>query len=120
MILAITAKGTDLNSELDPRFGRAQNYILYNTELKKFKVLSNEYINAAGGAGTAAAQLMADNSVDVVISGNFGPNAVMGLQSLNIKMFTSNSGIVSEVISAYQGGLLTEAAGPTVEGKHSR
>ncbi|MBU0580971.1 MAG: dinitrogenase iron-molybdenum cofactor biosynthesis protein, partial [Candidatus Margulisbacteria bacterium] len=116
MKIAITAKGKDLESELDPRFGRAQNYIFYDTELKTFKALSNENIEASGGAGTAAAQIMSKEGIEAVISGNFGPNASLGLKAINIKMFTSGTRVVKNIIEDFLAGKLTEVGEATVPG----
>ena len=116
MKIAITAQGSELGSELDPRFGRAQNYIFYDTELKTFKSVANENVETSGGAGTSAAQLMAKEGVDAVISGNFGPNASMGLKAIDIKMYTSGAGIVEKIIADFLAGKLTEIGEATVPG----
>ena len=52
MKIVITAKGTALDSEIDPRFGRAQYFILYDTDDHSFSVLDNKQnLGAPQGAG---------------------------------------------------------------------
>lgn len=119
MKICITAKECNLDAELDQRFGRAQCYLIYDTETKESKIISNESINAAGGAGTAAAQLMTNENVEAVISGNFGPNAANGLNALNIKMYTSPVEIIRQVIENFMTNKLAQVSNATVEGKHS-
>ena len=56
-----------LNSQIDPRFGRARAFIV--VELKNMEVaaeFTNTAASAAQGAGTAAAVAMNINKVDVV------------------------------------------------------
>jgi len=118
MKICITAKEGSLDSELDPRFGRAQNYLIYDTESKEFKVIPNESVNASGGAGTAASQLMSTESVDAVISGNYGPNAATGLQALDIEMYTRGVESISKIINKFEAGELTKVASATVEAQH--
>ena len=118
MKICITAKEGNLDSGLDPRFGRAQNYIVYDTETKETKVIANESIDVAGGAGTAAAQLMIKEGVKAVISGNFGPNAVTGLKALNIDIYTSQEEVISKVIEKFNSGKLVKVSSATVKGKH--
>lgn len=119
MKICLTAKEGNLDSELDPRFGRAQNYVVYDTETNESKVISNESINASGGAGTAGAQLMTREGISAVISGNFGPNASAGLNALNIEMYTSSVDSIKNIIEKYKTGKLTRINSATVEGKHS-
>jgi predicted Fe-Mo cluster-binding NifX family protein len=118
MKICITAKEDNLDSELDPRFGRAQNYLIYDSETKEVQVVPNSNIEATGGAGVAASQLMADLGVEAVISGNFGPNAANGLKALNINMYTSPEEAINKVLEKYAAGELTQVANATVEGKH--
>jgi predicted Fe-Mo cluster-binding NifX family protein len=118
MKICITATGTTLSAELDPRFGRAQNYLIYDTDTKTLTSLANENIEAAGGAGTAAAQLMSKAEVSAVISGNFGPNASTGLNALQIAMYTSPVMPIGEVLDKFAAGQLIKVTSATVAGKH--
>ena len=51
MIVAVSATGKDLNSQVDPRFGRCQNFLIVNTDTMEFEAIENPNINASGGAG---------------------------------------------------------------------
>jgi len=118
MKIAITSTGTEMNSDLDPRFGRAQYFIIYDIENNKIVevINNNSNLNASGGAGTSAAQVIADNDATTVISGNFGPNASKGLLAFGIKMYQSDVQKIEEVVAAYQAGTLVEISGATVAG----
>lgn len=114
MKVAVTAMGTDLNAKVDPRFGRAQNFIIVDTETMEYQAISNEGMNAAHGAGTQSALLMSQNDVEAVITGNVGPNAHQTLAAAGIKMYQTGNGTVEEAINQFKNNELKEItqAGP--------
>ena len=76
MKIAISSQGNFPDSNVDPRFGRAKYFIIYDTETDSFDVIDNvQNIQAAQGAGIQAAQNVANQNVELVISGNLGPKA---------------------------------------------
>ena len=50
MKIAVSAMGQSLDSQVDPRFGRCQNFIIVDTDTMDFEAISNESSAAAGGA----------------------------------------------------------------------
>ena len=88
MKIIITSQGKDLNSEVDPRFGRCQFFIILDTETNDFEVIENPNIHAGGGAGTQAAQTVAEKGAEAVLTGNVGPNAFMTLTAAGIIVYT--------------------------------
>ena len=70
MKIAVTSKGTDLDSEVDPRFGRAAYIIIVDSETLEFEVVDNkENVNALKGAGIQAARMASDKKADVLLTG---------------------------------------------------
>jgi predicted Fe-Mo cluster-binding NifX family protein len=63
MRIAISASGSTLDAEVDPRFGRCQYFIIANPETMEFEAVDNSSAMAAGGAGISAAQMIADKGV---------------------------------------------------------
>lgn len=118
MRIAITAQGADLDSAMDPRFGRCRNFIIVDTESGKFEAFSNDSVMASGGAGTQSAQLLANQGVDAVITGNVGPNAARALEAAGIKVYTMSGGTVRDCIQAYKAGKLSTVSGATVGSHH--
>ena len=86
MKLCITAAGNDVAATTDSTFGRAPWFVLINTETGAHEALANSSLNAGHGAGIAAAQLMADHSVDAVLTGKLGPKAQAALAAADIAM----------------------------------
>ena len=118
MNICVTATGKDLNAQVDPRFGRCQYFIIVNSDTMKFESLLNGSISAPGGAGIQAAQTIANKVVDVLITGNVGPNAFKTLSASNIKIITGASGTVKDVIEMYKNDKFSETKTATVE-EHS-
>lgn len=106
MKIGVTCSGTDLDSPVDPRFGRCANFIVVDPETMAFEVVSNANQNASGGAGIQSAQLMAANDVEVVLTGNCGPNAFKTLDAADITVFSGVSGTVREAVAQYKAGTL--------------
>ncbi|MFU2157942.1 MULTISPECIES: NifB/NifX family molybdenum-iron cluster-binding protein [Caldisericum] len=104
MIVAITSSGNTLDSMVDPRFGRCPYFIIVDTDTMQFKVIENSGMGRQGGAGVNAAQLLVDEGVQVLISGNVGPNAEQALKSGGIRIITGVSGTVKEVIEKLKRG----------------
>jgi len=98
MLVCITAQGDSLDSEVDPRFGRCNYFIFYDTETKKYEVVPNRWKEAMGGAGTQAAQFVLEKGAKKVITGNIGPRAEAIFKLANIEVVQA-SGKVSEVIN---------------------
>ncbi len=117
MKIAVSAKGNELSSEVDPRFGRAPYFIIYNTDDNSFEAVSNnDNAQAAQGAGVQAAQTVAGKRVDWVVSGNMGPKAFAGLKAANIKIASWDKGTVEEAVKLIQEGKIQEIEEANVRG----
>ncbi len=118
MKVCVTAMGKDLDAEVDPRFGRCQYFIFVDTDTMAFDAVENTAIAAPGGAGIQAAQTVVNKGVDVLISGNIGPNAFQVLSTAGVKVATGAYGTVREAIEMYKSGKLNVSGGSTV-GAHA-
>lgn len=106
MKIAITATGADLQAQVDPRFGRAQYFIIVDSETMEFEAIENSSLSAAHGAGIQAGQLMSSKDVSAVITGSVGPNAFQTLTAAGIQIFQSPGGTVQQAVDAYKDGQL--------------
>ena len=119
MKVAITASGEDLNSPVDRVFGRARYFVITDPEETIVEVLENsQNVNAAQGAGIQSARQIANKSVDVVLTGNVGPNAFRALDAVSIKVFQFESDVltVRDALTAWKEGRLKEVKAPTAKG----
>jgi len=110
MKIAVSSMGKDLDSMLDVRFGRCNYFIIYDTEKGLVKAIENKGQMSGGGAGIAAAQQIIDEDVEVVITGNMGPNAFNLFNSSDIKVYRSGSIKVERAVELFKEGKLDELA----------
>ena len=114
MKIAITAQGETLDSPLDPRFGRCAFFLIFDDSQKSVQVVPNAAVGAAHGAGITAAQKVLEIGVQVVLTGNLGPNAFNVLMQGGVKAYRANPGPVSQAIDQYHNNKLPpiSLAGP--------
>jgi len=116
MKICVSAFSGSLDAEVDSRFGRCAYFVIVDSETMDFNAISNESSSAAHGAGIQAAQTVANMGVEVVLTGNVGPNAFSVLSAAGIKIVTGASGSVREAVEKYKKGQLKEVGNPTVGG----
>lgn len=117
MKLAFSTSGETLASPLDPRFGRAPKFLIYDLELQSFEVMDNrQNLEAAQGAGIQSAQNVAKTGVQSVITGHCGPKAFKVLQAAGIKIFNTDAATVADALKRYESGELSEATAADASG----
>ena len=117
MKIAITAQGKELSSEVDLRFGRARWIIVVDSETGDFVAHDNVVnLNAVQGAGIQTGQSIANLDVEVVITGNVGPNAFKTLNTAGVKIFLAEKQTVQNAIDSLKAGKLKEVDQANVEG----
>jgi len=104
MRIAISATGPTLEAGVDPRFGRCQYFIIADPQTMEFEAVDNSSATAAGGAGISAGQMIVDKGVQIVLTGNCGPNAHQVLSSAGIQVITGVSGKIKDAIEGYRSG----------------
>ena len=94
--VGLGADGLDADSPMDGRFGRADRFIVLDSG--SGEVLET-FVNGAAldahGAGLAAASLMGQHSVDVVVAGRFGPTAGRALELMGIRTCVVSTGLTA-------------------------
>lgn len=94
------------DSAVSPIFGRCPYFIFIDPQSKDFEVKENPAKSAAGGAGIQAAQMVVDQGVDAVISGNLGPKAHAVLLSAKVPVYQCSGGKASQALEDYLAGKL--------------
>jgi len=117
MKLAISSQGDNLDALIDPRFGRAKNFIVVNPETYEFEVIENKQnLNLPQGAGIQSGKTIVDNDVDALITGNCGPKAFHVLSAGGVKVYIGENGTIKQAIDRFKNGKLQAANSPNVEG----
>ena len=118
MKVAISVTGRNLDSQIDPRFGRCQYLLIVDSESRRFEALENPAAMAPGGAGIQAAELVGKMGAKAVITGDCGPNAHEVLSAASIEIFLGASGTAREAVERFRKGELRTAPGPSA-GMHA-
>ncbi|WP_244833912.1 NifB/NifX family molybdenum-iron cluster-binding protein [Clostridium sp. BJN0001] len=87
-------------------FGRAPYFLFYNTQTKESVFIDNIAAESTGGAGIKAAQVIADNKVDALLTPRCGQNAADVLKAADIKIFKTINDSIKENIENYISGNL--------------
>jgi len=125
MRIAVSTTSGGLDDKVSEVFGRAVSFTIVdveNGEIKSVEVVRNDFAVRGGGAGIAVSQFLADKGVNVVITGNVGPNALSVLSSAGIKVYRAGGLKVSEAIEKLLKGELEQITVPGEPkfGRHRR
>lgn len=122
MKIAISCLGREMEDNLDLRFGRCSFFVIYDSSKGVSYTLENKGQASGGGAGIAASQQIIDENVEVVITGNMGPNAYNLMNSSGIKVYSCKEVSCLDAVKLYEKNELTEitAAGPSHMGMNSK
>ena len=117
MKICVTANASNLDSQIDPRFGRCSYLIIVDSQTMQFEAIPNMAAGATGGAGIQAVQTIAKKDVKLLITGNVGPNAFGALSAAGIEIVTGAFGFVKEAVEKFNRGEFQKTSAPTV-GSH--
>jgi predicted Fe-Mo cluster-binding NifX family protein len=117
MIVAVTASGKTLESEFDNRFGRAETFILYDTDTDTFSVLDNsQNLQAAQGAGVQAAQHVVSSGAKALITGHLGPKAAKVIFAAGLDVYHADTETVGDALAMFKSKALQPLRDADVEG----
>jgi predicted Fe-Mo cluster-binding NifX family protein len=100
--ICVSAKGPNLDAEIDSKFGRASYFLIVDPKTLEFEARANPYSEAGHGAGIQSAQWVAGQAVSAVLTGQVGPNAQRVLESAGIRIISTEKCTVREAISWLQ------------------
>lgn len=105
MKIAVTSTGNTLDSQIDPRFGRAACILVVDTQTLEFEVIDNAANkNAFKGAGIQAAAAVSNKDAQVLLTGYCGPNAFETLSKAGVKVVNDQNGRVRDAIENFRQG----------------
>lgn len=105
MRIGFTAKGTDWESKIDPRFGRADYLLVYNESDDNLQVLDNTSMKEQEhGVGPGTASKLFNMQAEVLITGNGpGDNAASILRKAKVDIYTGAEGMsIKEAYESYK------------------
>lgn len=117
MIIAVSAEGRYLSSTVDPRFGRAKGFVIYDTEANDFNYVDNKQnLESAQGAGVQSAVTVIDAGASALITGNVGPKAFTALLKGDVDIYLCSDCTVGEAVDNFRAGKLVKCEDANVEG----
>jgi predicted Fe-Mo cluster-binding NifX family protein len=109
MKIVVSARGTTQDSEVDPRFGRAAHFLVFDAADGSWQPVENtQALNAAHGAGIQAAETVCRLGASALITGHVGPKAFAVLSSGGVKAYRGDARTAREAVNGFQRGLLVE------------
>lgn len=101
MKLLITATAPNLDAAVDPRFGRAPWFLVIDEETGQLlEAIDNKVgVDAAQGAGIAAASMVAEKGINKIYTGRLGPKAMAVIEQAGIEVIEGVSGPVRSILT---------------------
>jgi predicted Fe-Mo cluster-binding NifX family protein len=119
MRIIMTTVAPNIESEVDPRFGRGAYLLVVDPDTMEWLAHPNPGASASGGAGIQAAQFVTEQKADAVISGDYGPHAFEALHAAGVPMYLFGScRTVRDVIVQFKAGQLEQVGAATREDCH--
>ena len=118
MKIAISSDSENINGNVSDVFGRCAYFVIAEiegSEIKKTEVIKNKSVDQKSGAGISTGQLIAEQNVEAVITGNVGPRALNVLGQFNIKIY-SGKGRIKDTLEDFIKGELKEITASGCEG----
>jgi len=107
MKVAVSAVGDNLDTRVDPRFGRCGYFIIVETDDLSFQAFENANAALQRSAGIQSASFVASSGAGAVLTGNCGPKAMDVLNAGGIEIYTGQTGNVRDVIEKFRQGNLS-------------
>lgn len=115
MKIVISSNGKEIDSRLDPRFGRCSFFAVYHDERDEWSFLPNPGVLEGSGAGIKAAQFLIKQNPDILLTGDLGPKAAQILNASDIKIYSLPEVTLEEALEQYKQGQYQPITGATVE-----
>ncbi len=113
-----TQEDKGLDSSVYGHFGSAPYFMICNTENNEIKAISNMNEHHEHGACNPLAALNGE-MVAAIIVGGIGKRAILGLNSMGIKVYQSIDGLVKDNVKAFKEGKLSEVDSENACAGHS-
>lgn len=117
MKIAIPVSGSELQSPIDCRFGRAKQFLVFNNQDETYDIIANtQDLNASKGAGLQSAANVIEADAVCVILTHCGPKAFKLLTSYDVKVYVASEMTAREALDLFRDGTLDRMKDADVEG----
>ena len=102
MKIAISATSEKLESYIDRRFEKCNYFLIVDPETMNFNSIFNIGTMKKDGSGSSALDIVLDNNVDAVMTGNMSQGAYKILSDAKIKIITGVTGNIRTTIEDFK------------------
>lgn len=106
MKIAIPVDNASMDTTICISFGRTPYFLIYDTESKDAKFISNSAAASQGGAGIKAAQTIIDHQAEALLTPRCGENAAEVFRAAKIKIYQTNGNLLKHNLQAFKKGEL--------------
>ena len=114
MKIGVPAKGENIHSPVDERFGRCPFFVLVDADSLALEVLKNPGPAERDAAGILACQMLIEKGADAVAVKNIGHNALVSLTGGGIRVYVGAEGSILDTVERLKKGQLSPAETATV------
>ncbi|MEW6265254.1 MAG: NifB/NifX family molybdenum-iron cluster-binding protein [Thermodesulfobacteriota bacterium] len=117
--IAVSSEGPHLESQVDPRFGRAAGFVIVDPDTMSYEYLDNGATQTMSqGAGIQAAETVVRAGIKTVLTGFVGPKAFQALRAARVEIGQNLHGLtVREAIERFNKGQIEFASQPNPMGR---
>ncbi len=112
MKICVSAAGSGLDAPVDQRFGRAERFVLVETDTMEAETLENASSQENHGAGVQAAMTVVSAGARALLTGHCGPKALEVLRAAGIQVYNGAHDTVRNTVQAFLDGKLVRADAP--------
>ncbi len=103
MKVAISVAQFGLGCQLEPRFGRAERFLIVDLERGACQAWGNAPQAGAGSAaGVLTSKRLIEAGVNAVITGHVGPRARAVLQAAGVQIADGHTGTAQDALRAFE------------------
>jgi predicted Fe-Mo cluster-binding NifX family protein len=106
MKIAIPVDEKSFQSNVCISFGRAPNFLIYDTAAKIIHYVENSAAASQGGAGIKAAQLLLDQGTEAILTPRCGENAEKVFSAAKVRVYKTVEGTAEQNIGLFGAGRL--------------
>ena len=107
MKIANPVDNASMDTTICIAFRRTPYHLIYDTESKDAKFISNSAAASQGGAGIKAAQTIIDHQAEALLTPRCGENAAEVFHPANIRIYQTNGNLLKHNLQAFEKGELS-------------
>jgi predicted Fe-Mo cluster-binding NifX family protein len=106
MKILVASRGKNRLSEMPERFGKAENFVIYDTLTEEYSFFENQFRESSYGSGVNNVKEVISRDIDVVIVKKLGEKTTDIFKHSQIDVYQGQGGYIFEEIEKYLKGKL--------------